>query len=98
MICELEFRLRDGTIVGQRHLVVGGARDAELFVTGPDIAKLRELAKIGRGPYNPSSDQIASLVSTPILKSEPRVHETWRWCLILALLLWPIDVAIRRFG
>ncbi len=78
-----------GTLTGG--VVVSYA--AEYAVRQENPALLRELAALTGGRSDPPAARIAATPAVPL----QAVHEMGWWLLWLALLLWPIDIALRRW-
>lgn len=66
---------------------------AEYAVRQENPALLRELAALTGGRSDPPAARIAAAPAAPV----QAVHEIGWWLLWLALLLWPIDIALRRW-
>lgn len=96
-VCELEFRKSDNTLVLVRQIVIGGPQSAELARTGPDETQLKAIAAAGNGLYNPTPMQLAREIEAADIQTRTVHRELWPWIVMVALLLWPIDVAIRKF-
>jgi len=96
-VCELDFRKPDGTPALVRQIVVGGQRSAELARTGPDEDQLRAIAAAGNGLYDPTPMELAGLIESAGVQTRTVRRELWPWLVMLALLLWPADVALRKF-
>ena len=89
---------RTGTVAVRREFAARGRPISETALTGPDHKTLRGLAAAGGGLYKPTAEQLSA-----VLRSEQSVQITavkpyWPWLLLLALLLWPLDVACRRMA
>jgi uncharacterized membrane protein len=96
-VCDLDFGRRDGSRVLYRHIVVAGQMDAEASAAGPDESAIRTIADAGGGIYNPSPVELAQTLGTASICAQVVPLPLWPAFVLLAVLLWPIDVACRRF-
>jgi Ca-activated chloride channel family protein len=76
-----------------------GEQNAEMSQTGPDLAALQSIADAGHGVCSTDPDDIAAACrelrqTRTDFKSTP----LWPGLLLAALLLWPIDLAVRKFA
>lgn len=71
-------------------------RTAELAATGPDKAALENIVREGGGLINPLPDQLATYAAAPAPHEIVRSSPYWPTLTLLAVLLWPVDVAVRR--
>ena len=76
--------------------VVQPARPPELAATGPNLQAIQALCEAGGGRVDPSPAQIAALAQRSQPVEITTTIEYWRCLLFLAVLCWPIDVAMRR--
>jgi hypothetical protein len=79
-------------------IVVPYADEYAPVENGPELAAdlLRSVAQLGEGRSIDISDPSASL--TPTSVDQPRRIALWPWLLTAAVLLFPIDVALRRLN
>lgn len=94
----IEVKTDSGEVLVQRRFMVSGRRETELLETGPDENTLRALAAAGNGRFNPSPAQLMQLVENRRTVELTSVSPYWSWLVALALALWPVDLALRRFG
>jgi hypothetical protein len=66
--------------------------DAEYRLRPPDESRLRALADATAGTYQPSVDQVQRRVG----RAQPERRALWPWLVLVAALLWPLDVLLRR--
>jgi Ca-activated chloride channel family protein len=88
----------DGSIALSRRFIVTGPGKLELLASGPDTRTLRALAAAGNGRYAPSREQLRAAVGEERSRTITVVKPYWRLLLMLALALWPVDIACRRLG
>jgi hypothetical protein len=78
--------------------LVRSQQTAELAATGPDLSALESIVREGGGVLDPAPKQVAeyAAASAPheIIRSSPH----WPLLALLAVLLWPVDVAVRRLA
>ena len=94
----LSARNDDDTVVLSRRFVVTGTRTTESLASGPARRTLRALAAAGNGLYDPSPEQLHAAIGEQRSVTITVVKSYWQWLVMLALALWPLDVACRRLG
>jgi hypothetical protein len=87
-----------GSVLLRRAFAIAGQRSPELSETGADLRTLHALAAAGGGLYAPSPEQLRNEVRKTSATTLTVMVHLWRWLVMGALLLWPVDVAMRRFG
>ena len=95
---QIEVGSAAGESLLRRRFLVSGGRETELLETGPDERALRALAAAGNGVFDPTPARLTALVEERHAEELTHVWSYWPWLVTLAILLWPIDVALRRFG
>lgn len=76
--------------------VAAGQIDPEMAETGPNLAALNAIAEAGQGLCTTDVGQIAEACRTEMQTRIVERHPLWRALLIAALLLWPLDVLVRK--
>jgi|GEM_PF-3723748 len=95
---EYVVRGSSGVVELSRRFLISGPRVTETLETGPDERALRALAAAGDGLYAPTPSQLAAAINERRTIAAAVVQPYWQWLLMLALILWPLDTAVRRFG
>jgi uncharacterized membrane protein len=88
----------DGSAALRRRFLVAARGQTELLETGPARRTLRALAAAGNGRHAPTPEQLRAALGAEQITTTMIVTPYWRWLLMLALALWPFDVACRRLG
>lgn len=83
----------EGEEVGQETLAVIEPYSPEYRAQGTDLDLLKRLAEGTGGEVEPTPEEAVAF-TTPIPSAR---HPIWHWALILALFLYPLDIALRRF-
>jgi len=76
--------------------LVSSGPSVEMAQTGPDLASLRAIAEAGQGACAADPAAIGQLCSQSMERRELTCTNIWPWLIILCLLLWPVDVALRK--
>ena len=86
--------LKDGQVAGYQMTGTSLNYSPEYAAEGPDLNLLGELADMSGGTFHPSMR--AARPFDHDRKETHRPHDLWERFLMLALLLFPLDVAVRR--
>ena len=78
------------------HAVVAGGRSAETARTGPDHAALAAIADAGGGLCTSDISQIVEATRAGRSRVVEGKRPLWPFCLIAAMLLWPVDLVARK--
>ncbi|OQZ05613.1 MAG: hypothetical protein B6D36_09255 [Planctomycetes bacterium UTPLA1] len=97
-LCAVKLRDEAGQVIASSNFIVPAKCRLETAQLGPDLPKLKLIAGAGKGLFNPSPDQLAAIVTKQVTVTRPIKKPHWPYCILLALLLWPFDVAVRRLG
>lgn len=97
-ICDLDFRTNANRRILRWEGVVGSPPDLESTQTGPDRAALKAIASAGNGKFDPTPDDLAEIAARPVRETLTVARPLWPWLVSLAILLWPVDIACRKFG
>jgi Mg-chelatase subunit ChlD len=76
--------------------MVPGTASAECEATGPDYAALSELASAGSGAFSDDPLAVARACEPGPPHSIPRDTPLWPWLVIAAIVLWPLDLLVRK--
>ncbi len=76
--------------------IVSGNESAEMARTGPDLLSLRAIAEAGQGICSDDPATIAGLCHQAEEQKESIRTEFSPWLIALCILLWPVDVAVRK--
>ncbi len=87
-----------GGAVLRRRFIVTGSLKTESLESGPARKTLRALAAAGNGLYAPSPEHLRAAIGEQRSVTITVVKSYWQWLVMLALALWPLDVATRRLG
>jgi Ca-activated chloride channel homolog len=66
--------------------------NAEYRLRPPDVAGLRAIATGTGGVFQPSPEDLRR----PAVRRQATTHEAWPWLVLLACVLWPLDLLLRR--
>lgn len=87
--------LRDGQVIGQQTLGANVNYSPEFTAGAPNLPLLRRLAEVGAGkvvdPANPLENPF---LHDRVTTRQP--YDLWWWLLAAAIVLFPLDVGIRR--
>jgi Mg-chelatase subunit ChlD len=79
------------------HSMLAGATGLELAATGPDVQACEEIAAAGLGVCSIEPNIIAAAVRTrPPDETFLLRKPLWRWPAAVMILIWPIDVLLRK--
>jgi len=77
--------------------LVSAQEGAELAQTGADLSALRAIAEAGGGSCTDQIEKVASACRVREQRTIARQTPLWPWLIMTALLLWPVDLLIRKF-
>jgi Ca-activated chloride channel family protein len=80
-----------------RALILRPDDSSETAETGPDLSVLEAIANIGGGRVQPSVQEVGEVFRQSVIRRIPAPRTYWPWLVLAAILLWPIDVAVRRY-
>ncbi|HEY1684201.1 MAG TPA: VWA domain-containing protein [Tepidisphaeraceae bacterium] len=84
-----------GTI--HHRAILTAPKSAELSATGPDWQSCQEIAAAGNGICSADPSVIAAAIrSEPPNQSFLRRTSLWPWFVAIMLILWPVDVLLRK--
>ncbi|TET32325.1 MAG: VWA domain-containing protein [Planctomycetota bacterium] len=83
-----------GEVLDSQVIAIIQSYSPEFRTFAVDEEKLIELARTSKGEYEPTAEQIVTFTGD----IPERPVATWYWWLILALLLLPVDIALRRLS
>ncbi|MEO8481141.1 MAG: VWA domain-containing protein [Acidobacteriota bacterium] len=66
--------------------------DAEYRLRPPDDVRLEALAQATGGAYRPALDQVKRTTG----RAQPERRALWPWLVLVAAIIWPVDVLLRR--
>lgn len=93
--CRLVVRAANGAALARRDFAFSEA-SAETRETGPDESRLQAIAQAGGGVFNVQPETLRDLTG----RNRATLHAVrtalWPWLVAVALVLWPIDLALRR--
>lgn len=64
--------------------------------TGPDLAAAQAIAEAGRGIVAADVESLARFCGVPRMRDFTIRKPLWPWLIAAAVLLWPIDIVVRR--
>jgi Ca-activated chloride channel homolog len=96
-LCRIQLATPEATVLSHC-VLLNASNGAELAQTGPDQAALRAIAQTGGGSLNPAPRDVAEQLRRSQLREITVTHQLWLRLVIPALLLWLIDVLVRRLG
>lgn len=93
--CRLVVRTVSGVALARRVFAFRSS-SAETRDTGPDESRLRAISQAGGGAYIIQPQELRDLIGKYRVITRTVRTALWPWLIAAALVLWPIDLALRR--
>jgi len=69
-----------------------------MFELGADLAGLQAMTEAGGGTLNLASGDLRDLLQQDIAVERTKRTELWPFLVLAAMILWPIDLGLRRLA